>query len=112
MSITATREFDAAVAEQFADRMVRVLNSAALALMTSVGHQVGLFDAMATLPPSTSRGHCRRGRRPGALRTRVAGRDDHRTRSSSTIRSKGPTGCRPSMRPASPAPPARTTWRT
>ena len=47
-------EFDAAVAEQFADRMVRVLNSAALALMTSVGHQVGLFDAMAKLPPSTS----------------------------------------------------------
>jgi 2-polyprenyl-3-methyl-5-hydroxy-6-metoxy-1,4-benzoquinol methylase len=47
-------ELDPAVAEAFADRMVTVLNSAALALMTSVGHQVGLFDAMAKLPPSTS----------------------------------------------------------
>ena len=34
--------------------MVGVLNNAAIALMTSIGHQVGLFDAMATLPPSTS----------------------------------------------------------
>lgn len=46
--------FDPALAEQFSDRMVGVLNDAAIALMTSIGHQVGLFDAMATLRPSTS----------------------------------------------------------
>jgi len=54
MSIAPVAEFDSTVAEQFADRMVGVLNSGALALMTSIGHQVGLFDAMAKLPPSTS----------------------------------------------------------
>ena len=60
--------------------MVSVLNGGALALMTSVGHQVGLFDAMANAAAEHQRGHRRRGRRPGALCTRVAGRDDHRTR--------------------------------
>jgi SAM-dependent methyltransferase len=34
--------------------MVGVLNDGLLALMTSIGHQVGLFDAMADLAPSTS----------------------------------------------------------
>src|SRR3954452_20348861 len=34
--------------------MVGVLNNAGLALMTSIGHQTGLFDTMAGLPPSTS----------------------------------------------------------
>ena len=34
--------------------MIGVLNDAAIALMTSIGHQVGLFDVMATLPPSSS----------------------------------------------------------
>jgi 2-polyprenyl-3-methyl-5-hydroxy-6-metoxy-1,4-benzoquinol methylase len=34
--------------------MVTVLNDAGLALMCSIGHQTGLFDAMAALPPSTS----------------------------------------------------------
>lgn len=40
--------------EEFADRMLGVLNTGMLALMTSIGHRVGLFDAMAALPPSTS----------------------------------------------------------
>jgi hypothetical protein len=35
--------------------MGEVLNHAALALMTSVGHRTGLFDVMAELPPATSR---------------------------------------------------------
>ena len=39
-------------AEAFAGKMVGVLNSAALALMTSLGHRSGLFDAMAELPPA------------------------------------------------------------
>jgi SAM-dependent methyltransferase len=34
--------------------MLDVINHASLALMTSIGHQVGLFDRMAGLPPSTS----------------------------------------------------------
>src|SRR5919112_3750036 len=51
MSIT---DLDQAKAEAFAERMVGVLNEGAIALMTSIGHRAGLFDAMAGLPPSTS----------------------------------------------------------
>ncbi|MBZ4016684.1 class I SAM-dependent methyltransferase [Streptomyces purpurogeneiscleroticus] len=40
--------------EEFAAYMVDVLNKGALALLTSVGHQTGLFDTMSTLPPATS----------------------------------------------------------
>ena len=48
-------ELDQAKAEQFADRMVGILNEGAIALMTSIGHRTGLFDTMAGLPPSTPR---------------------------------------------------------
>ncbi len=48
------QEFDRARAEEFAERMVDVLNAGAVALMTSIGHRTSLFDAMAGLPPSTS----------------------------------------------------------
>ncbi|WP_324651507.1 class I SAM-dependent methyltransferase [Georgenia sp. H159] len=41
-------------AAAFAGRMLGVLNDAALALLTSVGHQTGLFEALAVLPPATS----------------------------------------------------------
>jgi SAM-dependent methyltransferase len=51
----AHASFDNSLAEQFADRMVGILNDASLALMTSIGHQVGLFDVLAELPPCTSR---------------------------------------------------------
>jgi SAM-dependent methyltransferase len=44
---------DAGSAE-FAGRMTRMLNEAALALMVSVGHRTGLFDAMAAMPAATS----------------------------------------------------------
>jgi ubiquinone/menaquinone biosynthesis C-methylase UbiE len=47
-------QIDQAKAEEFAGRMVGILNDGMLALMTSIGHRTGLFDAMATLPPSTS----------------------------------------------------------
>lgn len=40
--------------EEFAERLMGVLNGGALSLMLSVGHRTGLFDAMASLPPSTS----------------------------------------------------------
>lgn len=41
-------------ADGFADRLVGMLNQAAVVQMISVGHRAGLFDAMASLPPSTS----------------------------------------------------------
>ena len=47
-------DLDQATAEQFAERMVSVLNEGAIALMTSIGHRTGLFDVMAGLPPSNS----------------------------------------------------------
>jgi len=50
----ATQEFDQVRAERFAERMVDVLNEGAIALMTSIGHRTGLFDAMVGLRPSTS----------------------------------------------------------
>src|SRR4028119_1897116 len=50
-----TRELDQAKSGAFAERMIGILNDAALALMTSIGHRTGLFDIMAGLPPSTSK---------------------------------------------------------
>jgi ubiquinone/menaquinone biosynthesis C-methylase UbiE len=49
-----TQSIDQERAGAFAGHMVDVLNNASVALMTSIGHQVGLFDAMAELPPATS----------------------------------------------------------
>ncbi|MFE9771318.1 class I SAM-dependent methyltransferase [Streptomyces sp. NPDC005931] len=40
--------------EAFAGEVLDVLNKSALGLLTSVGHQCGLFDTMAALPPSTA----------------------------------------------------------
>jgi len=47
-------ELDQAKSDAFAGHMVGLLNNAALALMISVGHRVGLFDAMSKLQPATS----------------------------------------------------------
>ncbi|BBX73101.1 class I SAM-dependent methyltransferase [Mycobacterium shinjukuense] len=41
-------------AEDFGSRMIGVIDSAGLAILVSVGHQTGLLDTMAGLPPSTS----------------------------------------------------------
>jgi len=41
-------------AEAFAERMLDMLNSGALSLMTSIGHRTGLFDTMSEIAPSTS----------------------------------------------------------
>ncbi|WP_227287951.1 methyltransferase domain-containing protein [Boseongicola sp. H5] len=46
--------FDTAKAEAFANRFVGTLNEAALAIMTSLGHRSGLFDALAAHPGLTS----------------------------------------------------------
>jgi hypothetical protein len=48
-----TSGIDQAKAEQFAERMLGVLNEGTIALMTSIGHRTGLFDAMAGLPPAS-----------------------------------------------------------
>lgn len=40
--------------EQFAARMVEVIDSAAATLLVSIGHQTGLFDTLAVLPPASS----------------------------------------------------------
>jgi SAM-dependent methyltransferase len=39
---------------EFAERMIHMMNEAALALMVSVGHRTGLFDVMAAMPAATS----------------------------------------------------------
>jgi SAM-dependent methyltransferase len=39
---------------EFAGRMLRTMNEAAVALMVSVGHRTGLFDVMAAMPAATS----------------------------------------------------------
>jgi 2-polyprenyl-3-methyl-5-hydroxy-6-metoxy-1,4-benzoquinol methylase len=40
--------------QEFAGKMFGVLNGAMLALMISIGRQTGLFETLATLPPSSS----------------------------------------------------------
>jgi ubiquinone/menaquinone biosynthesis C-methylase UbiE len=42
--------------EAFAGQLLGMLNQGALALMVSIGHRTGLFDAMSDLPPSDSTG--------------------------------------------------------
>jgi hypothetical protein len=46
--------YDTARAEAFAGRMLDLLNSGALAVMISVGHRTGLFDALSGLDDATS----------------------------------------------------------
>ena len=40
--------------QQFAERIIGAIDSASVALLLSIGHQTGLFDTMADLPPATS----------------------------------------------------------
>lgn len=54
MSTQAPPVLDETRAEAFAERMLDVLNSGALAVMISVGHRTGLLDAMAGAGPLTS----------------------------------------------------------
>src|SRR6185503_13170773 len=50
----AKASLDIAKKDAFERRMLDVINHAALALMTSLGHRTGLFDAMAEMPMATS----------------------------------------------------------
>ncbi len=45
---------DETALEAFGDRMVRVLNDGCTALLTSIGHQTGLFSTLAAAGPATS----------------------------------------------------------
>src|SRR4030095_3984241 len=47
-------ELDQAKVEAFTQTMTGILNGGTLALMTSIGHQTGLFEVLAKLLPSTS----------------------------------------------------------
>lgn len=49
-----TQTIDQARAEAFAGEVVGALNNAFSTLMISVGQRTGLFDILATLPPSKS----------------------------------------------------------
>lgn len=48
------KQFDPVKSEAFAEKLITIFNSGALAVMTSIGHRTGLFDVMSKLPPSTS----------------------------------------------------------
>jgi SAM-dependent methyltransferase len=50
----AVAEIDAKKAEEFAGRLVGVINGAMLALAISVGHRLGIYDTLAELEPATS----------------------------------------------------------
>ncbi len=47
---------DIDASDAFADQLLGMLNQGALALMVSIGHRTGLFDALSELPPSDSNG--------------------------------------------------------
>ncbi|WP_104181732.1 class I SAM-dependent methyltransferase [Arthrobacter sp. B0490] len=51
---TTAEEFDAEAAAALAGRFIGILNDAAIAVLTSIGHQTGLFETLATLPAATS----------------------------------------------------------
>ena len=50
----ATQTFDETKAEIFGGQMVTILNNSFTALLLSIGHQTGLFDLLADMPPATS----------------------------------------------------------
>jgi 2-polyprenyl-3-methyl-5-hydroxy-6-metoxy-1,4-benzoquinol methylase len=52
--MSSQRPADPAKVEAFANELLATLNRGALCLMVSIGHQIGLFDVMSSLPPSTS----------------------------------------------------------
>jgi 2-polyprenyl-3-methyl-5-hydroxy-6-metoxy-1,4-benzoquinol methylase len=52
--MTPSQGLNQSKVEAFGQSMASALNGAAIALMASIGHQTGLFDTMARLPPSTS----------------------------------------------------------
>jgi SAM-dependent methyltransferase len=49
----SSQTLNAAKVEQFGQKMLGVMNGAALSLMVSIGHRTGLFDTLSQMPPST-----------------------------------------------------------
>jgi ubiquinone/menaquinone biosynthesis C-methylase UbiE len=49
-----TQQIDQQKAEAFAGTMLGIINGGVVSFMVSIAHRTGLFDKMATLPPSTS----------------------------------------------------------
>jgi hypothetical protein len=49
-----TQEFDKSKADEFASKMIQILNGGLLSLMISIGHKTGLFDVISGLVASTS----------------------------------------------------------
>ncbi len=54
MCLMDTLQVDQTKTDAFLERMLGVLNGAAITLMISIGHRTGLFDTMAKLPASSS----------------------------------------------------------
>lgn len=50
-----TPVLDQSKSEAFAGKMIGILNSASLALMTSIGHQTNLFEVLSELPARPAR---------------------------------------------------------
>ena len=74
----ADPQFDKAKAKAFSHKMLGILNDASLAQMIVIGHQVGLFDTLAGLAPSTSEQIAAASALKRTLRARVARRDGDR----------------------------------
>ena len=110
--------FDQPAAEAFAERFVDILNGGAVAVMASIGHRAGLFDAMTGLPPSSSQTIAERaGLAERYVREWLAVMVTGRIVTYDAARSR-PTTCRPSMPPSWPvghrsatSPCRRSSWR-
>ena len=74
----STVQIDTERSEAFAEELARGLNGAATTLMVSIGHRTGLFDTLSDAGPLTSEALAERAGLQGALRARVARRDDGR----------------------------------
>lgn len=53
-AIDNSKQVVAETVEQFADRITAAIDNSSLTLLMSLGHQTGLLDALAGLPPATS----------------------------------------------------------
>ena len=51
---TGTDTPDAADPDEVAGRLVGILNDGAICVLASIGHELGLFETLASLPPATS----------------------------------------------------------
>ena len=54
MGLDTTQVYDQARADEFAGRVLSVINQGSLGLMISVGHRTGLLDTMSHMPAATS----------------------------------------------------------